>query len=117
MELWQKAFVHLFPYGDGVFALERRKQLSFQHWSLMMLLRTELVHTGCGGRHSACVSGDAAMVDTQVAQKACVGKPISNSNVFSMTLGDEWSWYAKRRQDGAQMSECLVALKMTPGAK
>ena len=41
-EIWQKSFPRLFPYGDGVFGLDRRRPLTFQQWALMLLLRTEL---------------------------------------------------------------------------
>ena len=41
-ELWQKAFPHLFPYGDGVFGIVRETPMTFQQWATMMLLRTEL---------------------------------------------------------------------------
>ena len=69
-ELWQKAFVHLFPYGDGVFALQRRNMLTFKQWATMLLLRTELVHTGRGGRHSANAAGeDAANSDKDVSSQ------------------------------------------------
>ncbi|CAK0816743.1 unnamed protein product, partial [Prorocentrum cordatum] len=41
-EFWQKAFPQLFPYGDGVFGIDRRRPLSCQQWCRMLLLRTEL---------------------------------------------------------------------------
>ena len=40
-ELWQKAFPNLFPYGDGVFGLKKRKTpMTFGQWAWMLLLRT-----------------------------------------------------------------------------
>ena len=41
-ELWQKAFPDLFPYGDGVFGIIRRRHMSFPQWAAYMLQRTEL---------------------------------------------------------------------------
>ncbi|CAK0851590.1 unnamed protein product, partial [Prorocentrum cordatum] len=41
-EFWQKAFPHLFPYGDGVYGIDRRRPLSFQQWCRVLLLRAEL---------------------------------------------------------------------------
>ena len=44
-ELWQKAFPNLFPYGDGVFGLKKRKTpMTFSQWAFMMMKRTELVY-------------------------------------------------------------------------
>jgi hypothetical protein len=43
-EIWQKAFPYLFPYGDGVFGIERRRPMTFQQWSAMLMLRTELAY-------------------------------------------------------------------------
>ena len=44
-EMWQKAFPLLFPYGDGVFGLPRRRHMTFQQWATYMLTRTELSYT------------------------------------------------------------------------
>ena len=44
-EMWQKAFPLLFPYGDGVFGLPRRRHMTFQQWASYMLTRTELSYT------------------------------------------------------------------------
>ena len=44
-EMWQKAFPLLFPYGDGVYGLPRRRHMTFQQWASYMLTRTELSYT------------------------------------------------------------------------
>lgn len=54
-EMWQKAFPLLFPYGDGVFGLPRRRHMTFQQWASYMLTRTELSYT-CSDSESSGVS-------------------------------------------------------------
>ena len=44
-EMWQKAFPLLFPYGDGVYGLPRRRHMTFQQWASYMITRTELSYT------------------------------------------------------------------------
>ena len=41
-EMWAMCFPHLFPYGDGVFGLPRRRTLTLQQCTRMHLLREEL---------------------------------------------------------------------------
>ena len=65
-EMWQKAFPLLFPYGDGVFGLPRRRHMTFQQWASYLLTRTELSYT-CAPHEEAspsipadvCRKGDA----------------------------------------------------------
>jgi len=56
-EIWQKSFVHLFPYGDGVFCVRRRRAMTFLQWAQMLLLRTELDYQAPAASEGAEVAG------------------------------------------------------------
>jgi len=72
-EIWQKSFVHLFPYGDGVFGIRRRRTMSFLQWAQMLLLRTELDYQvpAVSGRTEGAGLSQCPLVSTGTSQTPC----------------------------------------------
>ena len=53
-DIWNKAFPMLFPYGDGVDGISRRRHMTFQQWASYLLLRAELSYTCSASDSPAC---------------------------------------------------------------
>ena len=50
-EYYQKCFPELFPYGDGVYGLQRDTQLTFREWASYLLERVELEYSVAQSGH------------------------------------------------------------------
>ena len=50
-EYYQKCFPELFPYGDGVYGLQRDTQLTFREWASYLLERVELEYVVAQSGH------------------------------------------------------------------
>ena len=51
-EYYQKCFPELFPYGDGVYGLQRDTQLTYREWASYLLERVELEYAVDSSRRS-----------------------------------------------------------------
>ena len=60
-----------FPYGDGVFGLERETELTYEQWCRCLMDREELVYSLEGGRgHGESDAGESDAVPKRVVRRS-----------------------------------------------
>ena len=62
-EYYQKCFPELFPYGDGVYGLQRDTQLTFREWASYLLERVELEYAVAQSGHGDDAVGQSGHGD------------------------------------------------------